>query len=131
MVQRTRRIPWLTSGDRLTLGVAIAALLAALSVHVALRRGVGRPPARLTTGPALRHNRIDINAAEWWQLQALYGIGPTRARDIVTYRQAHGGFESVDALTNVPGIGPKTVDRLRPFLVANRQEQADAAQKDQ
>lgn len=59
---------------------------------------------------------LDLNAATAASLQALPGIGPARAEAIVAERVAGGPFETIDALTRVKGIGPKTVEDLRPFL---------------
>ena len=63
--------------------------------------------------------RIDVNTASVASLQRLARIGPTRAKTIVAYRSANGPFASLDALTYVPGIGPATVARLRPWAVAH------------
>lgn len=59
---------------------------------------------------------IDVNRAGAVALQAVPGIGPARAAAIVADRAALGPFEDVDALDRVRGIGPATVERLRPFL---------------
>jgi comEA protein len=58
---------------------------------------------------------ININTADARALDALPGIGPSKARAILAYRDSHGPFDSVDDLTNVKGIGQKTVERLRGF----------------
>lgn len=50
------------------------------------------------------------------QLDTLDGIGPTLAARIVAWRDAHGGFQSVDQLTDVPGIGSTRLEALRPHL---------------
>lgn len=65
---------------------------------------------------SLSFGAININKANSAQLQTLSGIGPTKAAEIVKYRKAHGGFKTVDELVNVKGIGPKTVQKLKPFL---------------
>ncbi|MFY9143687.1 ComEA family DNA-binding protein [Sulfuricurvum sp.] len=57
---------------------------------------------------------ININKANSAQLQRLYGIGPTKAQEIIKYRKAHNGFRSVDELVNVKGIGAKTVIKIKP-----------------
>lgn len=57
---------------------------------------------------------VNINSANSAQLQTLYGIGPTKAQEILKYRKAHGGFKTVDELDNVKGIGPKMMIKLRP-----------------
>ncbi len=62
----------------------------------------------------LQPARLDINAAEQYELEVLEGIGPKTARAIVQYRNEHGPFASLEELTDVPGIGPKTVERIRP-----------------
>lgn len=57
--------------------------------------------------------RVNLNTAEAWLLEALPGIGKTRAEAIVAYRTANGIFKSIDELLEVPGIGPATVEGLR------------------
>lgn len=57
---------------------------------------------------------VAINSASQAELETLPGIGPVKARAIMDYRSAHGGFKSVEELVEVKGIGPKTMDKLRP-----------------
>lgn len=57
---------------------------------------------------------IDINRAPAAELELLPGIGPALAARIVEHRQAHGPFRRVEDLTSVRGIGPVTLERLRP-----------------
>ena len=54
----------------------------------------------------LAFSQVNINTANVDQLDGLKGIGPTKAKAIVDYRQKNGPFKSVDDLQNVPGIGP-------------------------
>ena len=56
---------------------------------------------------------ININTASESELTGLPGIGPSKAAAIIAYRDANGPFSSVDSLSNVKGIGAKTVDGLR------------------
>ena len=58
---------------------------------------------------------LDLNGASEADLQALPGIGPQIARRIVAHRSEHGPFRSLEDLMAVRGIGPKTVERLRPL----------------
>ncbi len=67
---------------------------------------------RETEGPQL----VDINRAEAWLLEALPGIGPTRAAAIVEYRSRHGPFRSIDDLASVPGIGPSVLEAIRELV---------------
>jgi competence protein ComEA len=59
---------------------------------------------------------VDLNAATQEGLDALPGVGPVLAGRIVAWRAAHGRFNSVDELGEVPGIGPKALERLRPLV---------------
>jgi len=61
---------------------------------------------------------IDINAATEAELSALPRIGPALARRIVEDRAVSGRFASIDDLDRVPGIGPRTVEAIRPHAVA-------------
>lgn len=57
---------------------------------------------------------IDLNSASAEQLaEALHGVGESKAEAIVAYRDENGGFEHIDELVNVRGIGLRTVDRNR------------------
>jgi competence protein ComEA len=56
---------------------------------------------------------ISLSTATVEQLDTLDGIGPTLATRIVQYRDAHGGFRSVDELRQVSGIGDKRFAALR------------------
>jgi competence ComEA-like helix-hairpin-helix protein len=60
---------------------------------------------------------LDLNRAGAGDLELLPGVGPALARRIVSHRTTHGAFTSIDALGQVRGIGPKTLDRLRPLVV--------------
>jgi competence protein ComEA len=59
---------------------------------------------------------LDLNGATQEGLDALPGIGPVLAGRIIEWRTAHGRFTSVDELGEVPGIGPKALERLRPLV---------------
>jgi competence protein ComEA len=59
---------------------------------------------------------VDINEATWVEWAQLDGIGPALARRIVDDRNENGPFESVDDIERVPGIGPKRLAQLRPWL---------------
>ena len=56
---------------------------------------------------------LNINEASAAQLQQLHGIGPTLAQRIVEYREQAGGFSTVEELTRVSGIGPRTFEALQ------------------
>ncbi len=59
---------------------------------------------------------VDINAADWPELMQLPGIGEVLAHRIVDSRQAAGPFLDHEDLRRVRGIGPKTLEAMRPYL---------------
>ncbi|HEM2651168.1 TPA: helix-hairpin-helix domain-containing protein [Streptococcus suis] len=59
---------------------------------------------------------VNLNTATEADLQTISGIGAKRATDIIAYREANGGFKSVDDLNNVSGIGDKTMESIRPYV---------------
>lgn len=68
--------------------------------------------------PQVINNQVNINHDDAGTLaHGLSGIGQKRAQAIIEYRDAHGPFKSVDALTDVKGIGKHTVDKNRDRIV--------------
>ena len=59
---------------------------------------------------------VDLNEAEWPELAQLPDIGETLARRIVESRNRDGPFLDHEDLQRVRGIGPRTLDRVRPYL---------------
>ena len=56
---------------------------------------------------------VNVNAADAIELERLPGVGPVLAARIVAYRDAHGPFQSVDALDDVSGVGPAVLEQIR------------------
>ena len=59
---------------------------------------------------------IDVNLSTAQELEALPGIGPILAQRIVEYRMQVGGFQSIQELDHVKGIGPKKLQALNPLI---------------
>lgn len=59
---------------------------------------------------------LNINTASAIELEALPGIGATKAAAIVSYREKNGPFRSITEIQNVSGIGPKTFDQLKDLI---------------
>jgi competence protein ComEA len=66
--------------------------------------------------PLTARYEVDINTADWPELLQLPGIGETLAHRIVDSRQAAGPFADHEDLRRVRGIGPKTLEAIRPYL---------------
>ena len=62
---------------------------------------------------------VDINKADAAALEQINGIGPAKATAIIRYRDENGPFSSIDELQNVPGIGAKSFDQIRPQIELN------------
>lgn len=86
-------------------GAAVSGQSTALATGVTAQRP-GGPPAQGAPAP------LNINTATASDLDALPGIGPTKAAAILQYRQEHGPFAAVDDLARVRGLGAGIVARL-------------------
>lgn len=73
---------------------------------------VGSGPAGTPGGDV-----VNLNTATVEQLDALPGVGGVIAQRIVGYRDAHGGFQSVDQLKDVPGIGERKFAEMRDKVI--------------
>ena len=60
--------------------------------------------------------RVNLNTATLEELDALPGVGPSTAKNIIAYREAHGGFVAPEEIMNVKRIGEKTFGKLNEFI---------------
>lgn len=63
--------------------------------------------------------KIDINRAEPWLLEALPGIGAVLAQRIVDYRSENGPFRRIEDLLQVSGVGEATLDNIKDFIAVS------------
>jgi competence protein ComEA len=111
-----------------TLGLNLARQLAdGEQIVVGIAAPAGRSPAlgssvgsaavpEAPVAPSQPVGPLDLNTATAEQLDALPGVGPVTAAAIVAWRTANGRFASVDQLSEVDGIGPARLERLRPLV---------------
>lgn len=59
---------------------------------------------------------VNINTATQSELEAVKGLGPSKAKAIITYREANGDFKTLDELDNVKGFGKASVNKLKDEL---------------
>ncbi len=64
----------------------------------------------------LTPQKIDINRAEAWLLEALPGIGPSKAQAIIDYREQNGGFGHIAEITEVSGIGDAIYEDIKDLI---------------
>jgi competence protein ComEA len=62
-------------------------------------------------------NKIYINTASEQEISQLPGIGKTKAQAIIAYREEHGPFQKAEDLLNVTGIGEKTLEKIKEYIV--------------
>ncbi len=120
---RSENVPpswlWMNKHDQLFVGVFVAVFLALSGYHWATLGGWGMRPIELDRLPARQYDfRIDINSASWVEWTQIEGIGEVTAQKIIDDRQVNGPFWSVKDLLRVKGIGPKSLEKMRPFLRA-------------
>lgn len=75
------------------------------------------PSEKIGSEAADEGTLVNINTASLEELLNLPGIGETRAKDIIAYRESHSGFKSIDEIQEVSGIGPVIFERLKDFIV--------------
>lgn len=108
---------WLNKHDQKFIAVFVAVFLMLSGYHWATLGGWGMRPIELERLPARQYDfRIDINTASWVEWTQIEGIGEVTAQKIIADREANGAFKSIDDLLRVKGIGPKTLEKMRPFL---------------
>lgn len=100
----------------LAVGIAWAAWLG--TTRIVLPESGPAPIGHAAGAPGWPDMRIDINEAGPAELDLLPGIGPMLAERITADRRALGRFTSVSDLQRVSGVGPVTVERIRPYVVA-------------
>lgn len=108
---------WLRRGDQVFVGLLVAMLLVLLGIHWLRLSRWGSAPVELSSlQPREYYYSLDINTASWVEWAQLDGIGEKLARRIVTDRDELGLFRNPDDVNRVRGIGPKLMERIRPFL---------------
>jgi competence protein ComEA len=79
--------------------------------------GEANAPSAATSLQADDSNKIYINTASEQEISQLPGIGKAKAQAIIAYREEHGPFQKVEDLLNVTGIGEKTLEKIKEYIV--------------
>jgi competence protein ComEA len=107
----------LSRGDA-TFAMLVGAVILVLTlVHWVRLTRRGAPAVEIDRLPARAYEfQIDINHATWVEWMQLPEIGEMLARRIVEDVEQRGPFSGVDDVARVRGVGPKTLQQIRPFL---------------
>lgn len=71
------------------------------------------PNTESNTSQGISNNIVNINTATLDQIKTLNGIGDSKAKSIIEYREKNGGFKSKEDIKNVSGIGEKMFERIK------------------
>ena len=108
----------LRRGEQLVIALVVTATVVLGGIYFATLRMRQVELIDIDEAPLVeRPFMVDVNQAEWAELAQLPGVGETIAKRIVDSRQAQGPFLDHSDLQRVPGIGPRTVESLRDYLV--------------
>ncbi len=70
--------------------------------------------------PEATTQKIDINRAEPWLLEALPQVGSAKAQAIVDYRQVNGNFHNIQEITLVPGISESIFEKIQGLITISQ-----------
>ena len=125
--------PVLRRMDQAAVAALVALALVGMGVYWVVQGGPRGELIEIDRAePLTARYLVDINKAEWPELAELPDIGETLARRIVDSRQTQGAFRDHDDLRRVRGIGPRTLEKMKPYLLPmpGQQEVAGEAKSD-
>lgn len=91
-------------------------LVDGLKIDVLERGASPAPASTAAAAPGAAPAAVSLNSADQAALETIPGVGPVTATAILAYRQEAGPFTSVEQLLEVSGIGPATLESVRPYV---------------
>lgn len=108
---------WLRRTDQLVVGLLATVAVFLFAFDYARISGWGARPVEILRLPETEYQyKLNVNQATWVEWALLDGIGEILGKRIVADREKNGPFRSVEDVTRVRGIGPKTMAKMRPWL---------------
>ena len=95
----------------------VTALMLVIVLAGATAAPVAAAPPTAPKAGASEARPVDINTADSAALESVPGIGKSLSQRILSFREKNGPFQSVDDLLKVQGIGEKSIQKLRPYLM--------------
>jgi competence protein ComEA len=118
------RLPLLRRGDQAVVAALVMLSLAGMAAYYVVQGGFRGSLIEIDRASPLEARfRVDLNQAEWPELSQLPEVGETLARRIVESRSVNGPFKDNDDLQRVRGIGPRTMERIKPYLLPRPSQQ--------
>jgi competence protein ComEA len=110
--------PWLLKrADQATVGAMVLLAIVSLTAWWYYQGGADGRLIEIDRAPKRSAQfLVDVNKADWPELAQLPGIGETLAQRIVSTRDERGPFLDHADLRRVRGIGPKTLEKIKPYL---------------
>jgi competence protein ComEA len=110
--------PLLRHADQAVVGALVMLSLVGMAAYFVVQGGFHAGLFEIErSAPLEARFRIDINQAEWPEPSQLPEVGETLARRIVDSRAVAGPFRDNNDLRRVRGIGPRTFERIKPYLL--------------
>ena len=69
-----------------------------------------------SSGSSSTSGKVNLNKADEVALMTLPGVGPAKAQAIIAYRDESGGFQTIEDIKKVSGIGEKSFERLKDLI---------------
>lgn len=110
--------PVLRAADQAAVAGLVFLALSGMAVYWIVQGGLRGELIEIDrAAPLVARFQVDINSAAWPELSQVPEIGETLARRIVESRGSAGRFVDHEDLLRVNGIGPRTLERMKPFLL--------------
>jgi competence protein ComEA len=125
---QSKSVLWVRRSDQIIVWLFSVVLLVLLGIHWVLLSRWGIAPVELSSQqPREYYYSLDINSASWVEWAQLDGIGEVIGRRIVANREEHGLFRNPEDVSRVKGIGPRLMQKIRPFLRGGTEPEPDQA----